>query len=393
MNKYSLLLIAIILANFSFAQDEKAEVEEDENNLVPNGSFEKYGEGLRRVGEFGLTESWENASMAASDLFATETRSKYVKIPENVYGYEEPYEGNNYASIVTYSYRHRKIKKSYITVELKSKLKENNLYCLKFRASLSERSTYATNNLGMVLTKSKVSEKTENTIRQSNVQLSDKNDVVTQRDGWWEFCKRYAAKGNEKYLTIGNFTEDNNTVTEQMELPSKYAEEGPEAVALYYIDAVEVRHVESDQDCGCANTKIPESKVIYSASVQINDEMTATEKVEAVDAYFYQYQDEVVSNAKRSIDKIIEMMKANPAMNVQIIGHMDNEEMDLSKSEYSLKDLDEKRAMNVLTYMVQEGIDRSRISTKGEKNKKPVSTMSTPISLAKNRRVEFKIAL
>lgn len=393
MNKYLIFLIALLVSGVTFAQDEEAEVKEDETNLVPNGSFEKIGEGLRRAGEFELVESWANASLAASDAFARETRSKYVKVPDNLYGMEEPYDGENYASIVTYSYRHRKIKKSYITVELKKKLKENSLYCVKFKASLSERSNYATNNLGVALTKGKVSEKTESTIKQPNVLLSNKNEVVNQREGWWEFCKRYAATGNEKYITIGNFTEDNNTVTEQMELPAKYAEEGPEAVALYYIDAVEVRETETDQNCSCENTKIPESKIIYSASVQINDEMTASEKVDAIDAYFYQYKDGVVSNAERSIDKIIELMKANPAMNVQVIGHMDSEEAELAKKESSLKDLDEDRAMNVLKYMVEEGIDRSRISTKGEKNTKPVSKMSTPISLAKNRRVEFKIAL
>jgi len=393
MNKILLILFALFVSISTYAQDEEVEVKEDETNLVPNGSFEKIGEGLRRAGEFELVESWSNASLAASDAFARETRSKYVKVPDNLYGSEEPFEGENYVSVVTYSYRHRKIKKSYLTVDLKKKLAENSLYCIRFKASLAERSNYATNNLGVALTKGKVSEKTESTIRRSDILLSDKNEVVNQRDGWWEFCKRYAANGNEKYLTIGNFTDDNSTVTEQMELPAKYAEEGPEAVALYYIDAVEVREIQTDENCGCANTKIPESKIIYSGTVQINDEMAASEKVEAIDAYFYQYQDGVVSSAERSIDKIIEVMKANPAMNLQIIGHMDNQEFELAKKESSLKNLDEKRAMNVLKYMVKEGIDRTRISTKGEKNTKPVSKMSTPISLAKNRRVEFNIAL
>lgn len=392
MNKFTLFLLGILSFNFLLAQEDE-EPKEDVTNLVPNGSFEQFEEGLRRTGEFELTKEWANGSESTSDLFASEIRSNYVKVPDNIYGSQEPYEGNNYASVVTYSYQHRKIKKSYITASLKKKLKENNLYCIKFRASLAERSAFATNNLGVALTKGKVSEKTTSTVRQSKVILSDMNEVVNERDGWWEFCKRYAANGTESYITIGNFTEDNSTVNEPMELPSKYAEQGAESVALYYIDAVEVRRIETDENCGCSNTKIPESKVIYSASVQINDEMTASEKVEAVDAYFYQYKDELVSNAKRSIDKIVEMMKANPAMNVMIIGHMDNEEAELAKKESKLKNLDEKRAMNTLTYMVEQGIDRGRITTKGEKNTQPVSKMSTPISLAKNRRVEFKIAL
>lgn len=268
MIKFSSLILALLAFTSLSAQDKESE---DDNNLVPNWSFEKFDEGLRRVGEFELTEDWANASTPPSDLFATNVRSNYVKVPDNIYGYEEPYDGDNYASFVSYTYRSKKIKKSYVTVRLKSKMKENNLYCVKFRVSLAERSRYATNGIGVVLTKGKVSENTETTIKQPNVILSDKNETVNQTEGWWEFCKRYAAKGTEQYLTIGNFKDDNSTVTEQMELPAKYAEKGAEPIALYFLDGVEVRSIGTDENCGCENTKIPESKVIYSASTQMNE--------------------------------------------------------------------------------------------------------------------------
>ncbi len=375
------------------AQDEeKEEQPEDPNNLVSNPSFEKYEGNLRRDGQFDLTEDWGNASEVISDLFATGIRSKYVNIPENSFGNELPYDGDNYAGIVTYSYR-SKLNKSYITIQMKSSMNKGDLYCIKYKASLADRARYATNNLGVILTKGKVNEKTTSTIKRSDVLLSDKNPVVNQTEGWWSFCKRYVSNGSEKYITIGNFSDDRSTKTETREIDKKYAEEGPEMVGYYYIDMVEVRKVEPTEDCGCSNTKIPESKVIYSASVQINDDMNATEKVEAVDAYFYQYKSELVSSAKRSIDLIIEMMKENPLMKVQVIGHMDSEEAELAKSEPSLSKLDENRARAVLAYMLSEGIDRKRIMEKGVGDSQPVSKMSTPISLAKNRRVEFKISL
>jgi outer membrane protein OmpA-like peptidoglycan-associated protein len=156
---------------------------------------------------------------------------------------------------------------------------------------------------------------------------------------------------------------------------------------------VEVRQISANENCGCANSRIPDSKIIYSSTVQINDDMTVTEKVEAIDAYFYQYKGRLEGSAKRSVDKIIAIMEANPSMRIQVIGHSDNQEVDLAKSESSLNALAEQRAKNVREYMAEKGIDRKRILYKSMDNTKPASTMKTPLSLAKNRRVEFELAL
>lgn len=369
------------------AQDD----DPDPDNMVPNGSFEIFEGSLRRDEQFDLTKDWGFASDVIPDLFASNIKSRYVAVPENMYGKEDPAEGDNYAGIVAYSYRGKR-SRSYLTVQLKSKMKENNLYCIKYKASLAERSRYASNNMGALITQKKVSEKGTGAIVNSDAIVNDRNDVVSQSDGWWDFCKRYAAKGNEQYLTIGNFATDANTTNETREVSTDY-EKGPEIAAYYYIDQVEVRRIEANENCGCANTKIPESKVIYSATVQLNDEMTITEKVDAIDAYFYQYQAEVVSAAQRTIDQIVEMMKANPLMKVQVIGHTDNEEAELAKKETSLSTLAEDRAKNVREYIAAQGVDRTRVLMDNKGNTEPVSKMSTPISLAKNRRVEFRIVL
>lgn len=121
--------------------------------------------------------------------------------------------------------------------------------------------------------------------------------------------------------------------------------------------------------------------------------MTLGEKIAVMTGYFYQYNADVVSATERSIDKVIELMNQNPLLKIQVVGHTDNEEAELAKSEASLKKLGEDRAKNVVNYMQKQGIDRSRLSAVSEDNKKPVSTMKTPISMAKNRRVEFKIDL
>jgi len=390
MNKLTTsLLFGIIFISVNLnAQDD----DEDQNNLVPNSSFEKLieDEDLRRYDEFNLTEYWYDPTSAPAELFATETRSRYVKIPDNMYGSEIPFDGDNYAGIHAFSYRNR-IPRSYVGVQLKKKMEDNGLYCIKFRASLAERSLYASNNLSVVISQKEISKKGETFISRDDALLTNKNEVVSTQDGWWEYCKTFNAKGGERYLAIGNFASDEKTSYETMEVSTEF-EKGPEAAAYYYIDAVEIRQIQPSENCGCGNSKIPESKIIYSSTVQIPEDIPMGERVEAIDAYFYQYKSELVGTAKRTVDQIIELMKANPAMKVEITGHSDKEEVELSKSESSLKTLAEDRAKSTREYMAEKGVDRKRILYKSKDDKEPVSTMSTPLSLAKNRRVEFKIA-
>lgn len=395
MNKFniSLLFAFMAAASIGWAQEEIEQEEEDKDNLVPNWSFESMveDEDLRRYDEFKLAEGWYDPTSALSELFSSQTRSRYVQVPDNMYGTEIPFDGENYAGIHAYSPRSRE-PRTYIGVQLKEKMDENALYCIKFRASLAERSLYAANNLGVVISSKQVSKKGETSITRDDAVVTDKNEIVTISEGWWQYCKRYNAKGGERYLAIGNFSDDEKTAYETMEVSSEY-EDGGEPAAYYYIDAIEIRKVEASENCGCSNTKIPESKIIFSASVQILDDMPIGAKVEAIDAYFYQYKDELVSSTKRTTDQIIEMMKANPAMRVEIIGHTDKEEVELSKSEMSLKNLADNRAQNTREYMADKGVERGRMLTKSMDDKQPVSTMTTPLSLAKNRRVEFRIVL
>ena len=384
-------LLFFLAAAIAFVPATAQDEDPDPDNMVPNGNFDNYEGSLRRDEQFNLTKEWGYATDVIPDLFARNIKSKYVSIPENMYGIEEPANGENYAGIVAYSYRGKR-SRSYLTVQLKSKMKANNLYCIKYKASLAERSRYASNNLGALISQKKVSQKGTGAIVNSEAIVNDRNAIVSQTDGWWDFCKRYAAKGNEQYLTIGNFSTDANTANETREIPSQF-EAGPEIAAYYYIDQVEVRRIEANENCGCANTQIPESKVIYSATIQLNDDMSITEKIEAIDAYFYQYQAEVVAGAQRTIDQIVELMKANPGMKIQVIGHTDNEEAELAKKETTLATLAEDRAKNVREYIAAQGIDRTRVLMDHKANTQPASKMSTPISLAKNRRIEFRIVL
>ncbi len=72
--------------------------------------------------------------------------------------------------------------------------------------------------------------------------------------------------------------------------------------------------------------------------------------------------------------------------NIEVEGHTDN----VGSAEYNQK-LSEQRANAVLNYLVDRGIDKTRLKAKGFGFDKPVADNDTPEGKAKNRRVELVI--
>jgi outer membrane protein OmpA-like peptidoglycan-associated protein len=362
----------------------------DDKNQVKNPGFEEVQPGLRRNGQFDLVTDWSSPTSHIADIFSANAKSKTVALPDNMYGTQSPFEGDNYAGIVALSPRN-KIPRTYLQVSLKQKMVAKNLYCVRYRASLAERSRFAANNLGALLEKSEINEKTAITLDRGSALYPDLNDAVTERDGWWEFCQVYAAKGGEAYLIIGNFSTEDRTITQSMEIPKAFEEAGGLQAAYYYIDGVEVERINAGESCNCPGSRIPESKIIFSGSPEIKDDMSLKQKLEAIQVYFYQYKGDLVSAAERTTDMVAELLKANPRAKVLITGHSDNEEIALAEKESAVKNLAEKRARNVKAYLESQGIEPERITVKSADNKEPAAQGTAPVALAKNRRVTFKL--
>lgn len=86
------------------------------------------------------------------------------------------------------------------------------------------------------------------------------------------------------------------------------------------------------------------------------------------------------------LDRLVKLLKENQEWQVEIGGHTD----DKGSDSYN-KELSQKRAASVRTYLIQKGIKESRLSAKGYGEEKPVATNETDEGRAENRRVEFTI--
>jgi OmpA-OmpF porin, OOP family len=86
------------------------------------------------------------------------------------------------------------------------------------------------------------------------------------------------------------------------------------------------------------------------------------------------------------LDRLIERLKANPTMLIQLEGHTDfagNPEANMA--------LSQARVDEVKAYLVKKGINKNRVLTKAYGGTRPLYYERTPEAMGANRRVEVRI--
>jgi OOP family OmpA-OmpF porin len=87
--------------------------------------------------------------------------------------------------------------------------------------------------------------------------------------------------------------------------------------------------------------------------------------------------------AKDVLAGVVKTMKDNPSLRIVIEGHTDS----VGTDAYNQR-LSERRASAVRSYLIAQGIEASRISTKGYGESKPKASNETAAGRAQNRRAE-----
>lgn len=89
-------------------------------------------------------------------------------------------------------------------------------------------------------------------------------------------------------------------------------------------------------------------------------------------------------DAKQTLDRDIQILKENPQLRVEIQGHTDS----IGNEAYN-QQLSEKRAESVKNYLIQQGISRDRLTSKGYGESRPRFPNDTEENRFRNRRVEM----
>jgi OmpA-OmpF porin, OOP family len=86
------------------------------------------------------------------------------------------------------------------------------------------------------------------------------------------------------------------------------------------------------------------------------------------------------------LDKVVDFLKRNSSVSIEISGHTDSKGSD----SYN-ENLSQGRSQAVVDYLISQGIDSSRLEAHGYGESKPIDSNDTEAGRANNRRVEFTV--
>ena len=367
-----------------------ADLQAQEENLVPNGSFEN-GD-VKKLKGYGqledITTDWFAYTDAPLDLFSTDVKSEKVSVPANAYGYEDASDGVRYAGFRAYS-KTTKLARTYFQVRLTENLKENQMYCVKFDISLSDLSKYAVNGIGAYLSDRKETQPNLGMVDREPQVMHRTDKVMQMMEGWETVCGTFLGTGQEEYLTIGGFNGTRDIEEEKMKKPSNIG--GVQTMhAYYYLDNISVVPVDAKSQCNCSRSSDAAPDLVYGGP-SLPDDLSKREIVERSAVYYAFVNRTFTEGGKAALDRIAAILKANPSWTLEVIGHCDNDEVNEGKLNPRFAEVGRKRAEQVKRYLTSQGVSEGSIVVTGMENADPASTKATDIARAKNRRVTFRI--
>lgn len=136
-----------------------------------------------------------------------------------------------------------------------------------------------------------------------------------------------------------------------------------------------------EEPVGVEDTAPPPQEMLPSdLDVAPSDSMSLSEST-----VYFAFDDYSLSvQAQASIDEVSRYMQSSSSVRVKLEGHCDER----GTNEYNLA-LGERRAQSVKNYLVQLGIDESRLSTISYGEERPAAEGGNESAWSQNRRVEF----
>lgn len=119
---------------------------------------------------------------------------------------------------------------------------------------------------------------------------------------------------------------------------------------------------------------------------EVTQEMVQKMEYAAKRIFFVTGSAKLSSKSNAALAEVVKILTDDPNVKLTIEGHTDN----VGKADFN-KTLSDKRANAVKTYLVDKGVDESRLTAEGFGLEKPVASNKTAAGRAQNRRVELKL--
>ena len=95
---------------------------------------------------------------------------------------------------------------------------------------------------------------------------------------------------------------------------------------------------------------------------------------------------ELKERSLTELNKVIRFLNEKPSVKVEIGGYTDSDGSPAYNKQLSLK-----RAQSVVSYLVEKGINKQRLTERGYGAENPIRPNDTDENKQVNRRIEFKI--
>ena len=360
-------------------------------NLVPNSGFEDTN--IKKLRSYGQMEDvsmdWFSATEVPADVFGDGAKGDKIGIPTNDYGTQEPAAGLCYAGFRAYS-KDPRMQRSYLEVKLPQMLDRDVMYCVSFDISLADLSRYAVNDIGVVVSDRKIEQPNlGDMILQPDVKQKT-NKVFQFAEGWEKFCGTFVGTGQEEYIVIGCFGSRSEMTIEKVKRPMGMT--GPQlSHAYYFVDNVEIIEIQAKSQCVCSAVEERDMDLVYGSSSVQDEDMTDVEKINASAIYYAFLKRTPTGSGKQTVADIATILKANPGMRINIVGHCDDDEASEGKINARYKMIGKNRGDQIRRMLEAAGVPASQFSVSDIGAKDPANSRDTDISRAQNRRVTFEV--
>jgi hypothetical protein len=234
-------------------------------NLVINPSFEQHTQCPTQFSQINYCNSWYNGGTNSTcDYYSASGCTgnfspPVIKPTSYIILYQQPLSGQSFAGFLPYFYGGNL--REYLQGNFSSPLKSDELYYIEFYINATSQQEYFINNIAALISDTVFID--PNNPQNYTPQILPKaTKIYKDTVKWMRINGYYTANGNEKFITIGNYTPYGQELKDSTTSIYKYAS--------YFIDSVGVYEVTHLDNWNAG----PDKYINYGDSVQIGNPNT-----------------------------------------------------------------------------------------------------------------------
>lgn len=359
--KKLLIFVLLFISHHVFSQE-----------LVIDGDFEVF---RKQSGLFPLChlKNWKNPTFSSPDYQTAKYKWGGNKL--------KAFSGESYIALVFgggFDYA------EYAQGSFEKKLVKDSLYCVSMYVCLSPFSTISPFGVDVMFSKGKIGKFTKKHLgyKYNPSILEVGQEYIKNRYSWQKISSVYKATGNEKFIVIGKFHDENYTKVDFEERSIIFDQ------AFMFIDKLSVLPISDSSECDCNIKRMDLGSVLSKKTLIPKEDSILIFKegtrIELRKVFFEHASSDLKAESGEELDKLYALLQKYPSLEIQLNGYTDN-----TGSLNANVRLSKKRAKAVVDYLSSKGIEAQRLKYKGSGPDNPLESNETEEGRARNRRVEF----